>query len=141
MELEWQETLNSGKPVHVRPIVPTDLEQERAFVEHLSRASRRFRFLADGVHPSNKELLRLCDVDRDHNMAFVATISDGDTETMVGGSRYAADEALSEEVEIADDEHMAQLARDFGFETKRDPDDARLVIYSLALTTSSLAPA
>ena len=42
---QWTETLSDGTHVLIRLIRSSDAELERAFIEHLSPESRRFRFL------------------------------------------------------------------------------------------------
>ena len=88
----WPETLRDGSHVLIRPIHPEDAQAEREFIEGLSPEARRFRFLGSMSHPSDRVIAQLTDIDYTHEMAFVATVSEGDSERIVGVSRYSADQ-------------------------------------------------
>ena len=174
--LDWQETLSDGRVVEIRPIVPDDIERERAFFQGLSDQSRHQRFLGGIAALTDAELHQFCDIDYLRDMAFVATVDDDDGSRIVGVARYAEGEpgAGSEiavtvadnwqnkglgsallrhliqyaselgitrlySIDAAENGHMRELARDFGFVRQRDPNDATLMISSLELT--ALPPA
>lgn len=172
VRLDWQETLSNGKVVEIRPIVPDDIERERAFFQGLSGQSRHQRFLGGVAALTESELHQLCDIDYLRDMAFVAVVDDGDVRSIVGVARYAEGEpgagseiavTVADEwqnkglgsallrhliqyaselgitrlysIDAADNGHMRELARDFGFVRQRDPNDATMMISSLELTT------
>jgi RimJ/RimL family protein N-acetyltransferase len=79
----------AGHRVTIRPLNPSDTEIEAEFVRNLSDETRHFRFLGAVNELSAAELKRLCNIDGQHNMAFVATVREGDREREIGVSRYA----------------------------------------------------
>jgi len=79
----------AGETVTIRPIRMTDVGMEGDFVRHLSPESKHFRFLGGVSELPADELRRLCDVDGNHTMAFVATVRREDREVEIGVSRYA----------------------------------------------------
>jgi GNAT superfamily N-acetyltransferase len=79
----------AGHRVTIRQLHPSDTQIEAEFVRTLSDETRRFRFLGAVKELSATELHRLCNIDGQHNMAFVATVREGDCEREVGVSRYA----------------------------------------------------
>jgi GNAT superfamily N-acetyltransferase len=83
-------TLRDGTSVMVRPIRASDAELEREFVEHLSRQSRRFRFLGEVKSLSPAALKALVNVDQQRDVALVALIADGAVKREIGVSRYNA---------------------------------------------------
>ena len=50
----WTETLRDARQVVIRPVCPSDAAAERLFIESLSPQSRRYRFLGDVRHPSDR---------------------------------------------------------------------------------------
>ncbi|MDX1570918.1 MAG: GNAT family N-acetyltransferase [Xanthomonadales bacterium] len=99
MRHEWTDTLSDGTRVRIRPITSDDLDAERTFLGRLSAESLRGRFLGGVNHLSEKDLQRLCDIDHEHEMAFVAMGGNG-ADSEVGASRYAVD-GESDQAEIA----------------------------------------
>ena len=87
----WSETLRDQTPVIIRPIGKHDSEAERAFIEGLSAESRRFRFLGQIRTPSDQMIKDFTDIDLAHEAAFVAVLSDGADERIIGVSRYGKD--------------------------------------------------
>ncbi|MGD0503417.1 MAG: GNAT family N-acetyltransferase [Steroidobacteraceae bacterium] len=81
----------AGETVTVRPIRKSDVDMERDFIRRLSPDSKHFRFLGGVSELPPDELKRLCDVDGNHTMAFVATVRRADRELEIGVSRYAQD--------------------------------------------------
>lgn len=76
--------------VQVRPIAPDDATLLGEFVRSLSPAARRRRFHA-GVRELPLALLqRFTNVDRRHDMAFIATVDEDGQRRCVGEARYAA---------------------------------------------------
>lgn len=90
-QLCWTETLRDGSQVLIRPLMSSDREAERAFIEGLSPESRHYRFLCTLRHPSEVLLDTLTNVDQTHNVAFAAVVSEGTGERIVGVSRYTTD--------------------------------------------------
>jgi len=75
--------------VTIRPIRLTDVAMESEFIHRLSSETKHFRFLAGVRELPAEELVRLCDVDMKHSMAFVATVRKDGQEVEIGVSRYA----------------------------------------------------
>ena len=96
----------AGHQVTIRPLGPGDVDLERAFIDNLSPQSKHYRFLGGVNHLSNAQLKKLCDIDFDHRMAFMASVTVDGKETEIGVSRYAEDAAGSGcefAVTVADD--------------------------------------
>ncbi len=124
----FTDKLSDGSIIHVRPINRSDVERERAFVDGLSPESKHFRFLGGIGHLSESQLLRFCDIDLKHEMAFVALAKGKAGETQVGVARYVADPDNDEAeiaISVADKfagkgldklllDHLIKYARDFG---------------------------
>jgi GNAT superfamily N-acetyltransferase len=89
--LRWTETLLDRSQVLIRPMLASDHEAERAFIEGLSPQARRFRFLGQIASPSEALLDQLTDVDFDHDVAFVATPVGDAQQRIVGVGRYCVD--------------------------------------------------
>jgi N-acetylglutamate synthase-like GNAT family acetyltransferase len=79
----------AGETVTIRPIRLTDVAMESEFIHRLSSETKHFRFLAGVRELPAEELVRFCDVDVKHSMAFVATVRQDGREVEVGVSRYA----------------------------------------------------
>ncbi len=73
----------------IRPIRLTDIAMESEFIHRLSAEAKHFRFLAAVRELPAREVVRLCDVDMKHSMAFVATVRQNGQEVEIGVSRYA----------------------------------------------------
>jgi acetyltransferase len=83
--------LRDGTPVRLRPILRSDLELERRFVEGLSPRTGYQRLLS-GRRPTPAELERWTDVDPAREIALIAVAVDGGTERQVGVARCVLDE-------------------------------------------------
>ena len=79
----------AGHRVTIRPLQSSDTQMEAEFVRNLSNETKHFRFLGAVKELSTTDLKRLCNIDGQHNMAFVATVSDDGREREIGVSRYA----------------------------------------------------
>lgn len=124
----FKESLSDGSVIHVRPINRGDVERERAFVDGLSPESKHFRFLGGIGHLSESQLMRFCDIDLKHEMAFVALVQGKAGDTQVGVARYVADSEKHEAeiaITVADEyagkgldklllDHLIKYARNFG---------------------------
>jgi GNAT superfamily N-acetyltransferase len=80
-----------GEVVTIRPIRIADAEMEAEFVRRLSAQTKHYRFFGGMKELSSSEVLRMCNVDGRHSMAFVATIGRDGREVEVGVTRYAPD--------------------------------------------------
>jgi hypothetical protein len=78
-----------GRSVTIRPIRATDVVMETEFVRRLSPETRRYRFFGALNDLSAVEAKRLCDVDGDQSMAFVASVQEKEGEVEIGVCRYA----------------------------------------------------
>jgi GNAT superfamily N-acetyltransferase len=122
------EKLSDGSTIHVRPIDRGDVERERAFVDGLSPESKHYRFLGGVGHLSESQLMRFCDIDLKHEMAFVALVQDKAGDVQVGVARYVADPENDQAefaITVADKfagkgldklllDHLIKYARNFG---------------------------
>lgn len=84
------EMLRGGDRVVVRPLHADDIELERRFIENLSPASRRFRFLETMVSPSDALLKQLTVINHATDAAFVALIGEGAHLREIGVARLSA---------------------------------------------------
>jgi acetyltransferase len=87
----WTETLEDGRHVVIRPVTRDDASAESAFIEALSPASRRYRFLGQIGHPSALLIRQLTQLDYKHQVAFAAVTTVDGIERFVGVSRYSTD--------------------------------------------------
>ncbi|MCX7177842.1 MAG: bifunctional acetate--CoA ligase family protein/GNAT family N-acetyltransferase, partial [Proteobacteria bacterium] len=78
-----------GQLVSIRPIRPEDAGMEQEFVKGLSAESKYFRFMNTIRELSQGQLTRLTQIDYDREMAFVATVQQGEEDSEVGVARYA----------------------------------------------------
>lgn len=83
----------AGQSVTIRSLHPSDSGMEADFVRNLSAETKHFRFLGGLRELSPAELTRMCDIDGQHNMAFVATLQKEGREIQIGVSRYAQSES------------------------------------------------
>lgn len=72
--------------ITIRPIRPEDAESEHEFIKALSPQSRYYRFMGNFHELSRTMLIRLTQIDYDHEMALVATDEHG---SMLGIAQYA----------------------------------------------------
>ena len=108
----WQP--REGPRVTLRPIRPEDAEMEQAFVKRLSSESRYFRFMDTLRELTPLMLVRFTQIDYDREMAFVATVPEGGTETEVAVARYVANpdgESCEFALVVADDWQGRGLGR------------------------------
>lgn len=87
---EWTEMLRGGDRVRIRAIRPTDADMERTFIEELSPASRRFRFLDSMATPSPMLLRQLTEIDASTDVAYVAVVNNGVRDEEIGVGRFSA---------------------------------------------------
>ena len=73
---EFDAVLADGGTVHVRPVLPSDAEEVRAFHERQSPESIYFRFFSPRPKLSDRDVQRLVQVDHAQRVAFVAWIGD-----------------------------------------------------------------
>jgi GNAT superfamily N-acetyltransferase len=79
----------AGHQVTIRPLQPSDSQMEAEFVRNLSEETKHFRFLGAVKELSASDLRRLCNIDGQHSMAFIATVREGGHERQIGVSRFA----------------------------------------------------
>lgn len=97
VECEDELVLADGRTVHVRPVVPSDVDELARAIEHADPDTLRRRFLG-GQPPRTREgLLRLVTVDYARRFALAAFAPDG---TGVGIARYEG-ESTWPAVEVA----------------------------------------
>lgn len=86
---ESRECYRDKEAITIRPIRPTDVGLEAEFIERLSPATRRYRFLGGVRQLSPRMLKDFCEVDFDQSAAFVAVTVENGKETEIGVVRYA----------------------------------------------------
>jgi len=89
-EAVHHEVLRDGTRVLIRPIHENDVELERSFIEALSPASRRFRFLDTMRWPTEALLKQMTTIDNATDAAYVATIREAGKEREIGVARFSA---------------------------------------------------
>lgn len=87
---QWHDRLRDGTHVLIRQIRGDDALLERAFIEGLSPAARRFRFLGEVKTPSAALIEQLTHPDPERDVAFVALIADGAEKREIGVARFCA---------------------------------------------------
>ncbi|MCC8364669.1 GNAT family N-acetyltransferase [Lysobacter sp. A6] len=87
----WSEVLRDRTHVVIRPLVPTDRDAERAFIEQLSAETCRYRFLGFVRHPSERLLDSLTRLDPEREVAFCAVVAEDAHDKIIGVSRFSAD--------------------------------------------------
>ena len=80
--------LPEGIDLVIRPIRPEDAEIEQAFVRGLSQESKYFRFVSALQELSPAMLARFTQIDYDREMALIAVLVEGRSETEIGVARY-----------------------------------------------------
>jgi acetyltransferase len=80
--------LPDGTNITLRPIRPEDAKIEAEFVKTLSVEAKYMRFMAALKQLTPQMLARLTQIDYDREMAFIATVKQGDTELEIGVARY-----------------------------------------------------
>ena len=93
--------LADGTRVVIRPIREDDVELERSFIEALSPASRRFRFLDTMRSPSEALLKQMTCIDHATDAAYIATIDVDGQEREIGVARFCALPGGGQECEFA----------------------------------------
>ena len=80
--------LPDGSFVTIRPIRPEDAQMEQAFIRRLSQESKYFRFM-ESIHELSREMLvHFTQLDYSRELAFIATLKQGDEKIEVGVARY-----------------------------------------------------
>jgi len=110
-EFSYQEVLQNGTPVHLRPIRADDKQRLINGFNRLTGNSIYFRFFSDKKTLSQKELEYFTEVDFEHHIAIVATLLNNNEEEIIGVGRYVEleDTVTDKAAEVAlaiDDEHQ-----------------------------------
>ena len=123
------ETLKDGTPVTIRAIRRGDSSDILEAFKNLDRESVYRRFFSPKKELTESELKQLTDVDFSQVVALVVTKQGKHGEILIGGGRYAADDAGSAQAELAfmtDDNyrglgiaslilrHLVRIAREAG---------------------------
>ena len=82
------ETLHDGRPVEIRALRSTDVEDLKAAVAHTSTESLSRRFFAPKRHFSEQEVAYFMNIDFVTQVALVAVVDEGGKASIVGGGRY-----------------------------------------------------
>ena len=91
MEEEITITLKDGRTVMLRPALSSDAQGIRDLFHHLSEADVYTRFFRHVRGLSNVEVQRLCNVNYENEVAFVATAGTREEALIVGQSCYFID--------------------------------------------------
>ena len=132
----WERVIGGGDRVLIRPLHSQDIEMERRFIEKLSPASRRFRFLNSMKVPSDALLKQLTTLDPATDMAYVAVSALGSHEEPIGIARFSAaddDQDCEFAVTVADQwqnkglgtllmQHLVEAARRLGIDKMHSSD-------------------
>jgi GNAT superfamily N-acetyltransferase len=135
---QWKEKLRDGTSVLIRPIHAEDAQLERSFIERLSPAARRLRFLGEIKTPSAAMIDQLTHPKPGRDAAFVALIADGAEKREIGVARFSArpDNLTCECAVVVSDEwqgrglatvlmrHLIDVARERGIECMYSVDSA-----------------
>jgi len=84
-----------GTVVTIRPIRAADLALEQEFVSGLS-APTGYQRLMSTRRPSLEELVRFTDIDREHELALIATTPAQGRERQIGVARYVKESSPAE---------------------------------------------
>jgi acetyltransferase len=89
---QWQRSARTrdGIDYRIRPIRLEDAQRDRAFIIHLSEASRYKRMMGSVREPSQELIDRFVRIDYQHDMAFVAVVDHPGAERIIGVARYGA---------------------------------------------------
>ncbi|MEO8204354.1 MAG: GNAT family N-acetyltransferase [Betaproteobacteria bacterium] len=87
----WQ--VIHGYSISARPLRPSDLDIESAFVEGLSRESRYNRLLGGAINISRAYIEQLTTIDYSRDMALAAVVMIGETEVLIGVARYVQEQS------------------------------------------------
>ncbi len=134
----WQEKLRDGTTVLIRAIHGEDAEIETRFIEQLSPAARRLRFLGEIKTPSAEMIDQFTHPDPERDAAFVALIADGADKREIGVARFSgrSDGLACECAVVVSDEwqgrglatvlmrHLIGVARERGIECMYSIDSA-----------------
>lgn len=88
VEEEHTVTLKDGRTVLLRPAMSSDAQGIRELFHHLSEADVYTRFFRNVRGLSDREVERLCNVNYESEVAFVATSGSREEEQLVGQSCY-----------------------------------------------------
>lgn len=134
----WTDHLTDGTTMYIRPIRPGDAETDRHFIEALSPQSRRFRFLAQVVHPSDTMMEQLTRLDPNSAVALVGSILIDGARKLIAVARYSVGPGNAEcecAVSVLDEwqrhgagtilmRHLMEVARARGMESMWSLDSA-----------------
>ena len=81
-------SLGLGHSVTIRPMRPEDVELEIAFIEQLSPESLYNRLFTGHIELTPERLESLTCIDFARDMALIATVTLGGSETLIGVARY-----------------------------------------------------
>lgn len=90
---EWIVLPKSGRRVIIRPVLAEDEPSHRAFHEHQSPESIRYRFFQFRKHFSREDVAQMVQIDYDREMVFIANAprEDGEGEETLGTVRVWTD--------------------------------------------------
>ncbi|MBP9906005.1 MAG: GNAT family N-acetyltransferase [Rhodoferax sp.] len=91
VEEEQTITLKDGRTVMLRPALASDAHGVRELFHHLSEADVYTRFFRNVRGLSDAEVQRLCNVNYEHEVAFVATTGSREAASIVAQSCYFID--------------------------------------------------
>lgn len=83
--------LADGRHCLLRPILPEDEPQLRAFISKVTKEDLYYRYFSEINEFTHEDLANMTQIDYDREMAFVAVIAENDLETIIGVTRAISD--------------------------------------------------
>jgi ribosomal protein S18 acetylase RimI-like enzyme len=103
------ETLRNGRPIEIRALRPTDIDDLKAAVAHTSAEALRRRFFGPKRYFSEQEIAYFMNIDFVTQVALIATVDDGGQHSIVAGGRYVlVQPGVAEVAFVVIDEYQGQ---------------------------------
>jgi ribosomal protein S18 acetylase RimI-like enzyme len=101
------EMLRDGKPIEIRALKPTDVDDMKTAVAHTSAESLSRRFFGPKRYFSEQEIAYFVNIDFVSQVALVATVDQGGKRAIVAGGRYVlVQPGIAEVAFVVVDDHQ-----------------------------------